>query len=232
MTVSVSAFYQFVHIAEPQALRDALFLALRACDARGTILLAKEGINGTISAVPNAMATFLTDLRTDTRFSTLAVKTATTAEHPFKRLKVKVKREIIAFRHEGADPTVRAGTYVKPQDWNALISDPTVLVLDTRNAYEVKAGTFRRAIDPKTRSFGDLPAYIAANLDPTAHTKVAMFCTGGIRCEKASAYMLAQGFPEVFHLEGGILNYLDQVPRRDSLFDGTCFVFDERETVD
>jgi UPF0176 protein len=232
MTVQVSAFYKFVRIDDTVALRDILFAALQASDARGTILLASEGINGTISAAPSAMVQVLADLRADPRFADLVTKDATASEHPFKRLKVKLKREIISFRQAGADPTVRAGTYVKPQDWNALISDPSVLVLDTRNAYEVEAGTFRGAIDPKTRRFGDLPAYVAAHLDPAQHTKVAMFCTGGIRCEKASAFMLSQGYAEVFHLEGGILNYLTQVPRDDSLFEGGCFVFDERETVE
>ncbi len=232
MTVQVSAFYKFVRIEHATTLRDQLFAALQACGARGTILLATEGINGTISAEPQAMAQFLSDLRADPRFADLATKDAAADAHPFKRLKVKLKREIISFRQPSADPTVHAGTYVKPQDWNALISDPSVLVLDTRNSYEVEAGTFRGAVDPKTRRFGDLPTYVAAHLDPAKHTKVAMFCTGGIRCEKASAYMLSQGFAEVFHLEGGILNYLAQVPREESLFEGGCFVFDERETVE
>jgi UPF0176 protein len=232
MTVQVSAFYKFVALNDTAALRAHLFARLQALEARGTILLAPEGINGTISAALPAIAQFLSDLRADSRFADLLTKDATAPAHPFKRLKVKLKREIISFRQPGADPTVRAGTYVKPQDWNALIRDPAVFVLDTRNAYEVEAGTFRGAVDPKTRNFGDLADYIAANLDPAKHTKVAMFCTGGIRCEKASAYMLSQGFPEVFHLEGGILNYFAKVPEAESMFDGACFVFDEREAVD
>jgi UPF0176 protein len=231
MTISVAAFYKFVRIDDALSLRDRLFANLHENGARGTILLATEGINGTLSAEPEAMARFLGQLRADPRFADLVTKDASAPEHPFKRLKVKLKREIISFRQQSADPTVQAGTYVKPQDWNALIADPSVLVLDTRNAYEVAAGTFRGAIDPQTRRFGDLPAYIAAHLDPARHTKVAMFCTGGIRCEKASAFMLSQGLPEVFHLEGGILNYLAHVPREESQFNGACFVFDERETV-
>ncbi len=232
MTVSVAAFYKFVRIVDPVGLREQVFAALETIGARGTILLATEGINGTISAEPVAMQQFLADLRADPRFADLVTKDADADKHPFKRLKVKTKREIISFRQTGADPSVRAGTYVQPRDWNALISDPSVLVLDTRNAYEIEAGTFRGAIDPATRRFGDLPAYVAAHLDPARHTKVAMFCTGGIRCEKASAYLLSQGFPDVYHLKGGILAYLAEIPLEDSLFDGACFVFDERVTVD
>lgn len=231
MTVSVAAFYKFVPIAEPAALRDRLYAVLEACGARGTILVAPEGINGTISAAPDAMAAFLAELRGDARFGDLETKHASAPEHPFKRLKVKLKREIISFRQPDADPSRHVGTYVAPGDWNALISDPDVVLVDTRNAYEVACGTFRGARDPGTRSFGELPAFVAANLDPAKHAKVAMFCTGGIRCEKATAYMLSRGFKDVYHLKGGILKYLAEVPPEQSLFDGACFVFDERETV-
>jgi len=153
-------------------------------------------------------------------------------EIPFGRLKVRLKREIVTLRRPEADPSRRVGTYVRPQDWNALISDPDVLVLDTRNAYEVGLGTFRGAVDPVTQSFGEFPDFVAANLDPTRHKRVAMFCTGGIRCEKASAYMLSQGFPEVYHLEGGILKYLETIPPEQSLWQGECFVFDERVALE
>ena len=168
----------------------------------------------------------------DPRFADIVSKDATAAGHPFRRLKVKVKREIIRFGEPAADPSLRVGTYVAAKDWNALIADPDVLVLDTRNAYEVAEGTFAGAIDPKTRRFGELPEFVKANLDPTRHRRVAMFCTGGIRCEKASAYLLSLGFPEVFHLQGGILNYLATVPREKCLWQGRCFVFDEREAVE
>ena len=195
------------------------------------MLVASEGINGTISGARAQMAQFLAGLRADARFADLDVKEALADAHPFKRLKVKVKREIITLRRPEADPSVAVGTYVAPQDWNALIADPDVLVLDTRNAYEVEAGTFERAVDPKIRIFGEFPGFVAENLDPQRDRKIAMFCTGGIRCEKASAYLKRLGFAEVYHLKGGILAYLAQVPAGESRWRGGCFVFDERETV-
>ena len=228
MTIVVSAFYKFVRVDDAAALRERLLEALRAGDMKGTILLAPEGINGTISGASEAMGAMLALLRADPRFVDLVTKDATTHAHPFKRLKVKIKREILSFDHPEADPNVQAGTCVAPADWNALISDPEVLVVDTRNAYETAIGTFAGAVDPKTRSFGEFPAFVAAELDPQRHRKIAMFCTGGIRCEKASAYLRAHGFDEVYHLQGGILNYLSQVPADESLWQGDCFVFDER----
>jgi UPF0176 protein len=231
MTIVVSAFYKFVAIDDPEAVRARLYEVCAAEGVKGTILLASEGINSTISAEPAAMARVLAAIRADARFADLTTKDAATDEHPFKRLKVKVKREILAFGLPTGDPTVQVGTYVAPCDWNALISDPDVLVLDTRNIYEYEAGTFANAVDPSLKRFRDFPAYVAQNLDPAKHPKVAMFCTGGIRCEKASAYMKSLGFPEVYHLQGGILQYLAEVPKRQSLWQGGCFVFDERETV-
>ena len=231
MTVTVSAFYKFVRIDDPLALRMRLLAQLSARGVKGTILIAHEGINGTISGAPDEMFAFLGELRADPRFADLVTKDALAGRHPFQRLKVKVKREIIALGAPEADPTQRVGAYVEPADWNALIARPDVLVIDTRNAYEVAEGTFAGAVDPGTQHFGDWPAYVANNLDPRRHRKIAMFCTGGIRCEKASAYLLAHGFDEVHHLKGGILNYLAHVPPAESLWRGRCFVFDERETV-
>jgi UPF0176 protein len=231
MNIIVAAFYKFVSIDDLPVLRARLAADMAERDMRGTILLAREGINATISAEPMHMATFLAALRADPRFTGLITKQAPADAHPFKRLKVKIKREIITFGHADGDPTARVGTYVAPQDWNTLINSPDVVVLDTRNTYEVTQGTFRGAVDPKTRSFGELPAYVAAALDPATHKRVAMFCTGGIRCEKASAYLLSQGFAEVYHLQGGILNYLAKVPPAESAFEGRCFVFDDRESV-
>ena len=231
MTIAIAAFYKFVRIDDAQALRARLSAALSAGGMRGTILLADEGINGTISGAPAAMAAFLAGLRADLRFADLVTKDACADEHPFKRLKVKIKREIIRFGQPGSDPTLRAGAYIAPEDWNALIAAPDVLVLDTRNTYEIAAGTFPGAVDPGTRGFGELPGFVKAHLDPARHRKVAMFCTGGIRCEKASAYLLSLGFPEVYHLRGGILNYLARVPPDESRWQGACFVFDEREGV-
>ena len=232
MTVTVAAFYKFVAIDDLAELRQELRALLARHEAKGTILVAPEGINGTISASPADMDAILAHLRADARFADLAVECATAAAHPFRRLKVKLKREIITLRRPEADPTRRAGTYVTPEDWNRLIADPNVLVLDTRNIYEVEAGTFQRAVDPRLAHFTDWPAFVEANLDPARHRKIAMFCTGGIRCEKASAYLLAHGFEDVYHLKGGILNYLAQVPKDESLWQGECFVFDERVGVD
>ncbi len=231
MTITVSAFYKFVSIADPPMLREQLHADLSARAMKGTLLVAPEGINGTISGAPADMAAFLERLRADARFADLVTKDAEAAVHPFKRLKVRLKREIISLRRPEADPTLRVGTYVAPADWNALIRDPDLLVIDTRNTYEVEAGTFENAVNPELRHFGDWPGYVAAHLDAKRDRKIAMFCTGGIRCEKASAYLLAHGFDAVYHLEGGILKYLTEVPASDSLWQGQCFVFDERATV-
>jgi UPF0176 protein len=231
MPIVIAAFYKFVPITDTELLRSQLAADMAARQMRGTILLAREGINGTISADAEHMRAFLATLRVDARFADLVTKEAVADTHPFKRLKVKIKREIISFGHPGGNPTARVGQYVPPERWNEIISTPDVFVLDTRNAYEVAEGTFRGAVDPQTRSFGELPAFVEAKLDPAQHKRVAMFCTGGIRCEKASAYLLSKGFSEVYHLEGGILNYLAKVPPTESLFDGRCFVFDERETI-
>lgn len=232
MTITVVAFYKFVRIDDPAELRAWLLGVMRARRMKGTILLAPEGINGTVSAARCEMEAFLAELRGDPRFADLMVKRATADKHPFQRLKVRLKREIISLRCPEADPTKLAGEYVKPADWNALIQQADVLVLDTRNSYEVEVGTFERAVDPKLKHFSHWPEYVAANLDPVRQTKIAMFCTGGIRCEKASAYLLAHGFKHVYHLEGGILNYLAEVPSEASLWRGRCFVFDERVSVD
>jgi UPF0176 protein len=231
MTGTVSAFYKFVAIDDCADLQQRLLASCRQAGVLGTILLAREGINATISAAPDAMTAFLAELRCDPRFAGLTAKQAQAPTHPFQRLKVKVRPEIIAFDPTKAGALGPVGTYVKPQDWNALIADPDVLVLDTRNSYEVAIGTFDRAVDPATATFGDFPAFVDANLDPKRHRKVAMFCTGGIRCEKASAHLLQMGFREVYHLDGGILSYLETVPPEQSLWRGECFVFDERVSV-
>ena len=232
MVISVSAFYKFVRIDDLAALRTRLLAALKSRAMKGTILVAPEGINGTVSGTADAMAGSLVELRADPRFADLVAKNALADAHPFQRLKVKLKREILTFGHPEADPTVRPGTYVAPRDWNALISDPDVIVVDTRNAYEVEAGSFKGARDPGTRTFGQFAAFADTHLAAAKDRRVALFCTGGIRCEKATAYLKARGFDEVYHLEGGILNYLAQIPRAESLWQGTCFVFDERGGVD
>lgn len=231
MNFTVSAFYKFVAIEDAEALRARIEAAAQNHGVLGTILLAQEGINGTISGASDELAAFFAKLRSDPRFTDLECKTAHAAAHPFKRLKVKLKPEIVTFGVPEADPSVAVGIYVAPEDWNALIRDPDVVVIDTRNSYEVRIGSFEGAIDPGTRAFSEFPDYVRRHLDPARHKRIAMFCTGGIRCEKASAYMLGQGFAEVYHLEGGILKYLERIAPEQSLWRGECFVFDERVAV-
>lgn len=232
MSITVTAFYKFVTIDDCQTLQAHLSELTQAHAIRGTILIAHEGINATISGPDAGIRAVLADLRADPRFADLVSKESYCAEHPFGRMKVKIKREIVTIGVPEVNPALAVGTYVKPENWNALISDPNVVLIDTRNGYEVDIGTFRGALDPKTQSFSEFPAYVRANLDPAQKPKVAMFCTGGIRCEKASAYMLQQGFPEVYHLEGGILKYLETIPKEQSLWQGECFVFDERVALE
>lgn len=232
MSVTVTAFYKFVTVEEPAALRAALLDAAAERALKGTILVAREGLNATIAGEDTSIRTFLAWLRSDARFADLVSKESSAPEIPFGRLKVKVKPEIVTLRRPEANPAERVGTYVKPEDWNALIRDPEVVVIDARNAYEVAIGTFENAIDPGTRAFSQFPDFVKASLDPMKHRRIAMFCTGGIRCEKASAYLLSQGFPEVYHLEGGILKYLERIPSEQSLWRGECFVFDERVALE
>lgn len=232
MTVTVTAFYKFVRIDTCEELISALKTKTRDLGIKGTILVAPEGINATVSGEDAAIRAMLAYLRADPRFANLVSKESFAPDHPFRRMKVKRKREIVTIGVAEADPTRQVGTYVKPQDWNELVSRDDVVLIDTRNAYEVDIGTFRGARDPKTRSFREFPAYVRSALDPAKTPKVAMFCTGGIRCEKASSLMLAMGFPEVYHLEGGILKYLETVSPDESLWQGECFVFDERVALE
>ncbi|MCK0536266.1 oxygen-dependent tRNA uridine(34) hydroxylase TrhO [Alcanivorax quisquiliarum] len=230
--IVVAALYKFVQLDDFEALQAPLRAEMERMGVRGTLLLAREGINGTISGTRAGVDGVLGWLRSDERFATLEHKESLHAEHPFLRSKVKLKKEIVTMGEEGIDPRHVVGTYVTPADWNALISDPEVLLIDTRNDYEYEVGTFKGAVNPNTRSFREFPAYVRANLDPARHRKVAMFCTGGIRCEKSTALLKQEGFEEVYHLQGGILKYLEEVPRDSSLWEGECFVFDERVTVD
>lgn len=232
MTVTVSTFYKFVSVADPPALKHELASYCCARAIKGTILVAPEGINATVSGRDESVRGLLAHLRADPRFEGLVSKESFADGHPFGRLKVRLKREIVTLKAPEADPTSKVGTYVKPEDWNALIARDDVVLIDTRNDYEVAIGTFEGAVDPGTRVFSEFPAFVSSQLDPAKTPKVAMFCTGGIRCEKASAYMLAHGFGEVYHLEGGILKYLETIPPEQSLWRGECFVFDERVSLD
>lgn len=231
MNFEIAAFYKFVAIPDFASLRKPV---ADLCDHHGvcgTILLAAEGINGTIAGSPAGIAAMMAGLRAIPAFSDLRHKTSFASGKPFQRMKVRLKTEIVRLGVPGVGPNEAAGTYVEPQDWNALISDPEVLVIDTRNAFEVAAGTFKGAIDPGTASFAEFPAFARKALGDAKHRKIAMFCTGGIRCEKATSFLLGEGFEQVFHLKGGILNYLETVPPEASLWSGKCFVFDERGAV-
>ena len=227
----VTALYKFVTLDNYEQLRAPLLTVMEDNNIRGTLLLAKEGINGTISGTQEDMSAVLTWLKKDSRFADLSYKQSYNSEQPFKRCKVKLKREIVTMGVEGIDPKQVVGTYVKPEEWNKLISDPDVKVIDTRNDYEIKIGTFKNAINPKTETFREFPDYVSNNLNKETHKKVAMFCTGGIRCEKSTAYLKEQGFEEVYHLQGGILKYIEEIPEEESLWQGDCFVFDERVSV-
>lgn len=227
----VCAMYKFVRLDDYENIRAPLLKTLLKHHVKGTLLLAAEGINGTVAGSREGIDALLAWLAKDPRLADIVTKESYDDEVPFYRSKVKLKKEIVTMGVEGIDPNHVVGTYVKPADWNALISDPDVLLVDTRNDYEVNIGTFKGAINPETETFREFPDYVEKHLNPEKNKKVAMFCTGGIRCEKSTAYLKEQGFDEVYHLEGGILKYLEDVPQEDSLWQGECFVFDNRVAV-
>jgi len=227
----VAALYKFVTISNPAELQEAVRRAGARHNVVGTVLIANEGINGTIAGAPDDLDGFVEFLKSDPRFADLEPKYSLASVAPFYRFKVKLKNEIVTMGVPAVDAANNAGTYVDPQDWNQLISDPDVVVVDSRNDYEVGIGTFEGAVDPATTSFGELPQWLRDREDITPGKKIAMFCTGGIRCEKSTAFLKSEGFDEVFHLKGGILKYLEQVPEEESLWQGECFVFDERVSV-
>lgn len=229
--ITVCALYKFVRLDNFQDLKLPLLSFMEKNNVKGTLLLALEGINGTIAGEESSINNVLDFLQADGYLTGLSIKKSFHQTNPFQRTKVKLKKEIVTLGVEGIDPNQVAGTYVKPKDWNALISDPEVLLVDTRNDYEVEIGTFKNALNPNTESFREFPKFVAQKLDKNKHKKVAMFCTGGIRCEKSTAYLKEQGFEEVYHLEGGILKYLEEVPSKETLWEGECFVFDSRVAV-
>jgi len=232
MPYKVAAFYQFASMPDFRELREPLRAICARLKLKGSVLLAHEGINGTLAGEPGAIGDFVAELRDGAifggRLDHLELKFSQAAEMPFGRLKVRLKKEIVTLGCASADPARQVGTYVEAADWNALIETPGTLVIDTRNAFEVALGTFEGAVDPGLRNFGQFKQFAARHLDPARQPRIAMFCTGGIRCEKASAYLLARGFTEVYHLKGGILRYLEGVPEAESRWRGECFVFDER----
>jgi len=231
MNFVIAAFYKFVSLPDYTELRVPMLENCVQHGVKGTILLAAEGINGTIAGPREGMDSVLADLRADPRLADLEHKESFADEMPFGRMKVKLRNEIVTIDHEDVDPTEKVGIYVEPSDWNDLIRDPAIMLIDTRNEYEYGIGTFEGAQNPHTRTFRQFPDYVKTELDPTQHKKIAMFCTGGIRCEKASSLLLDQGFEEVYHLKGGILKYLEQIPQKESTWQGECFVFDDRVTV-
>jgi UPF0176 protein len=231
--IQVAALYKFTPFPDPEALRAPLLAACEAAGIKGTLLLAREGINGTIAGTDNALAAVLDTIRALPGCADLDVKFSGAPATPFYRMKVRVKREIVTMGEPDIDPTLSAGHYVDPHDWNALIADPDTVVIDTRNDYEVAVGSFAGAVDPQTPTFRDFPAWFRAHREEllSGKKRVAMFCTGGIRCEKSTSFLRAEGIDEVYHLKGGILKYLERVPEDQSLWEGECFVFDERVTV-
>ena len=228
----VAALYHFVPIEDPEAFRDAVHDVMDANKVRGTILVASEGINGTVSGSREGVDALLAFLKGQPGLDGLEHKESFTDECPFLRTKVRLKKEIVTLGIEGVDPNRSVGTYVDPENWNDLISQDDVILIDTRNDYEYQIGTFKGSVNPETRSFREFPAYVKETLNPSQNPKVAMFCTGGIRCEKATSWLKEEGFEEVYHLKGGILNYLEKVDADESLWEGECFVFDGRVTVD
>lgn len=228
---TIAALYKFVSIDNPLDTQHQLRALCQEHLVRGTLIIAHEGINGTIAGSEENITSFLNVLQSDKKFSDMELKFSSASKRPFTRMKVHLKKEIVTLGVEGVSPVNNRGTYVDVDQWNELISDPDVMVVDTRNDYEVNIGTFKGAIDPNIKTFREFPDFVKTNLDQNKHKKVAMFCTGGIRCEKSTALLNDAGFESVFHLKGGILKYLEHMDEKDSLWEGECFVFDERTAV-
>ena len=231
MTFTVAALYRFAPFDTPAALREPLLALCRAQEVKGTLLLAREGINGTIAGSRAGVAAAIDHIRALPGCAELDVKYSTAAAMPFQRMKVRLKKEIVTMKVPGIDPAREVGAYVAPADWNAVIDDPDTVVIDTRNDFEVGYGSFDGAVNPQTRSFGDFPGWWRDHAAEFAGKRIAMFCTGGIRCEKSTAFLKSEGVADVLHLKGGILAYLEQVPETESRWHGSCFVFDERVSV-
>ncbi len=229
--VVIATFYKFVDLPDYQLLQMELLAFCRELGLKGTILLAEEGINGTVAGSREAIDSLLADLRGDGRLTDMTHKESVADGIPFERMKVRLKEEIVNLGMPAVNPRQQVGTYVPAEKWNDLITDPEVVLIDTRNNFEFQVGTFQGAINPQTDAFNQFPAFVRQNLNPAEHKKVAMFCTGGIRCEKATSYLLSLGFEEVYHLRDGILKYLERVPAEESLWRGQCFVFDDRVAV-
>ena len=229
--ITVCALYKFTRLDDFEKIQKPLKKFMELLDVRGTLLLAREGINGTIAGEKTNIEEVLAYLQSDKRLADISYKYSYSVKPPFNRLKVKLKKEIVTLGISDIDPTHSSGTYVKPSDWNELINDPEVVLIDTRNNYEYEIGSFKGAINPNTETFREFPSYTKNNLEKYRNKKIAMFCTGGIRCEKSTAYLKSEGFENVYHLQGGILKYLEEVEEAESLWEGECFVFDDRVAV-
>lgn len=229
--ITICALYKFTRLDDFEKIQKPLKKFMELLDVRGTLLLAREGINGTIAGEKINIEKVLGYLQSDKRLADIDYKYSHSVKPPFKRLKVKLKKEIVTLGISDIDPTHSSGTYVKPSDWNELINDPEVVLIDTRNNYEYEIGSFKGAINPNTETFREFPSYTKNNLEKYRNKKIAMFCTGGIRCEKSTAYLKSEGFENVYHLQGGILKYLEEVEEAESLWEGECFVFDDRVAV-
>ena len=229
--ITICALYKFTRLDDFETIQKPLKKFMELLDVRGTLLLAREGINGTIAGEKINIEKVLGYLQSDKRLADIDYKYSYSVKPPFKRLKVKLKKEIVTLGISDIDPTHSSGTYVKPSDWNELINDPEVVLIDTRNNYEYEIGSFKGAINPNTETFREFPSYTKNNLEKYRNKKIAMFCTGGIRCEKSTAYLKSEGFENVYHLQGGILKYLEEVEEAESLWEGECFVFDDRVAV-
>ena len=228
--ILVATLYKFFKVDDLVALQDHLYAICNKNNVMGTILIANEGVNGTISAKPREIEKTLISIQKDDRFSEIEIKYSSTNKQPFHKMRVRLKKEIVTIGLPEINPNKTVGTYVKPEEWNDIISDPDVILIDTRNKFEIKIGSFKNALDPRTTSFRDFPEWVKKFKQDKTNTnkKIAMYCTGGIRCEKASSLMKEEGFNEVYHLQGGILKYLEQVEKEKSLWEGECFVFDDR----
>ena len=231
MSYTIATFYKFIFLPGYTEKKQLLLKFCQDHSIKGTILLSQEGINATIAGIPEDIQATINYLKKDNYFLDLDVKYSTSSYLPFKRMKVRLKKEIVTLGMTDIDPEQQVGTYVAPENWNNILEDKEIIVIDTRNIYEIAIGTFKGAINPNTHFFREFPDYVRNYLNPNKHKKVAMFCTGGIRCEKASSYLLKKGFKEVFHLKGGVLNYLKNISKSQSLWQGECFVFDERVAV-
>lgn len=232
MKYVIAAMYKFIKLDDYEKMREPLLNKMLELNVKGTLLLANEGINGTVSGTRYSIDKLLEFLKTDKRLNDIEHKESYADEHAFYRTKVKLKNEIVTMGVEDIDPDKEAGTYLNPAEWNKLLDDPEVILIDTRNEYEVKVGSFNGAVNPELKSFREFPKWISENLDKGKHKKVAMFCTGGIRCEKSTSYLNKLGFDKVYHLKGGILKYFEEIRKSESKWEGECFVFDQRVSVD